>query len=105
MEHSIVETIRELCKKKGTNFAEVERKNGISNGQIRRWDSQNPKVSVVSKISKYFNVPIEYLIGNEVSTIEKQMTDDMYEVVEKMQGMTKEQQKQVRDIVNVLDRK
>ncbi|MDK9853842.1 hypothetical protein [Staphylococcus equorum] len=50
-------------------------------------------------------MPIEYLIGSEVSTIDNQMTDDMYEVMEKMQGMTREQQKQLRDIVNVLDRK
>lgn len=105
MEHSIVNTIRELCKKKGTNFAKLERENGISNGQIRRWDNQNPKVSVINKIAKHLNVPIEYLIGSEVSTIDNQMTDDMFEVVGKMQSMTKEEQKQVRDIVNVLDRR
>lgn len=105
MEHSIVETIRELCKKKGTNFSKLEKENGISNGQVARWDNQNPKVNSISKIADYFNVSIEYLIGKEVLTIEKQMTDDMHEVVEKMKGMTKKEQKQVRDIVNVLDRK
>lgn len=105
MEHSIVETIRELCKKKGTNFAKLERENGLSIGQIRRWDNQTPKVSVINKIAKHLNVHIEYLIGSEVSTIDNQMTDDMYEVMEKMQGMTREQQKQLRDIVNVLSRK
>ncbi|GKV69817.1 transcriptional regulator [Sporosarcina sp. NCCP-2716] len=44
-------------------FAEIERKTGISNGQIRRWDVSSPKTENVRKVADFFDVSVDYLIG------------------------------------------
>lgn len=59
----LVERIKLLCEKKSTNFAEVERRIGISNGQIRRWNDSSPKLENVKKVAEYFNVSLDYLTG------------------------------------------
>lgn len=108
MEKNKYQIIQGLCKYKGITIAYLERELGLSNGQIKRWKDSAPSVDNAGKVAEYFNVSIEYLIGKENNNdnyILPSMTDDMFEVVGKMQDMTKEQQKQVRDIVNVLDRK
>lgn len=55
--------IKNLCDEKKVTFAEVERKIGISNGQIRRWDSVSPKSETLSKVANYFEVSTDYLLG------------------------------------------
>lgn len=60
---SLVERIKNLCNEKKITFAEVERKVGISNGQIRRWDSSSPKIENVEKVANYFDVSTDYLLG------------------------------------------
>lgn len=98
--------VQGLCKNKGITIAYLERDLELSNGSIKRWKNSSPTVDNAGKVAEYFNVPIEYLLGKKVDNYEMpSMTDDMFEVVGKMQSMTKEEQKQVRDIVNVLDRR
>lgn len=60
---SLVKRIKILCDEKKTNFAEVERNAGISNGQIRRWDNSSPKIENIQKVADYFNVSVDYLLG------------------------------------------
>ncbi|BDP97121.1 hypothetical protein EfmGK961_09370 [Enterococcus faecium] len=38
--------------------------NGISNGQIRRWDKASPKSENLKKVADYFGVTTDYLLGN-----------------------------------------
>lgn len=61
----IVDRIKELCEAHHTTFAEVERRIGLSNGQIRRWDKASPKFENVEKVADYFGVSVEYLRGRE----------------------------------------
>lgn len=60
---SLVKRIKLLCDEKKTNFAEVERQIGISNGQIRRWDNVSPKSETLQKVADHFNVSTDYLLG------------------------------------------
>lgn len=60
---SLVERIKRLCDERSVSFAEVERKTGISNGQIRRWDTSSPKTGNVEKVADYFDVSMDYLLG------------------------------------------
>lgn len=63
----IVDRIKELCDSHKTNFAEVERRVGISNGQIRRWDDVSPKLENIEKVADYFGVSVDYLRGKVVT--------------------------------------
>lgn len=60
---SLVKKIKILCDEKKVTFAEVERKTGISNGQIRRWSTSTPNIENVRKVADYFDVSIDYLLG------------------------------------------
>lgn len=60
---SLVEKIKELAKQRKITIAELERKTGISNGQIRKWDSITPGVDKLSKVADYFDVSVDYLLN------------------------------------------
>lgn len=68
-----MERIKDLCWKNKTTIAELERKTGISNGQIRKWDNSMPGIDRIEKIADYFNVSTDYLLGRtdekEIQTI------------------------------------
>lgn len=63
------ERVEQLRSKEGISQGKLEKKIGLSNGQISKWKKNNPSVESLSKIANYFNVSIEYLIGS--SAIEK----------------------------------
>lgn len=69
---TLTQKIKSLADAKKTTFAEIERKTGISNGQIRRWDSSSPKVENVQKVADYFNVSLDYLLGREEPKVQKE---------------------------------
>lgn len=64
---SLISRIKDLADKKHVTFAEIERTVGISNGQIRRWDTSSPKVENIQKVADYFSVSTDYLLGRSDS--------------------------------------
>lgn len=46
------------------SIAGLERHLGISNGTINKWDRAVPNGSNLQKVSDYFNVSTDYLLGN-----------------------------------------
>lgn len=59
----LVERIKLLCNERKVTIAEVERVTGISNGQIRRWNTSSPKIDNIKKVADYFDVSTDYLLG------------------------------------------
>ncbi|MGS0666415.1 helix-turn-helix domain-containing protein [Staphylococcus arlettae] len=102
MTSNIGESIKTLCKANNIPFSKLEKETGISNGQISRWVASSPSVENANKVADYFNVSIDYLLGKEE---QKPVNSEIQSVIAQMQDMTKEEQKQVRDIVNVLHKK
>jgi len=60
------ERVEELRSKEGISQGKLEKKIGLSNGQISKWKKNNPSAESLYKIAKYFDVSIEYLISNDV---------------------------------------
>gem|GEM_PF-3896232 len=58
--------IKELCIKNSTTLATLEKTLGFGNGTLSRWDMSSPSVNKILKVANYFNVSVDYLIGNEV---------------------------------------
>ena len=62
---SLVDNIKNLCNGKNTTLAGLERELEFGQGTIRKWDSSSPSVDKLQKIADYFNVPVDYLLGND----------------------------------------
>lgn len=53
--------MNKLCS--SITYAELERKLGFSNGSITKWKKSSPSVDKIIKVSRYFNVTTDYLLG------------------------------------------
>lgn len=60
---TIFSVIKKLCENRNETIAGLERKTGISNGTIRRWDKISPSVEKVQTVADFFNVSVDYLLG------------------------------------------
>lgn len=59
---NLVGNISELCKSNCLTVAELERKIGLGNGVIRRWNEMNPRVDRLKLVADYFGVTIDDLM-------------------------------------------
>lgn len=58
----IYEKIKDLTEKNGISIAALEKKLGIGNGTIRKWNEVSPTLENISKVARYFGVSIEYFL-------------------------------------------
>ncbi len=81
----IVDRIRELCEKRGTNFSAVEKALGLANASLKK-TNEKTQASRLKAIADYFGVSVEYLLtgeesegwylDNETAEIAQQVYDD-----------------------------
>ena len=58
--------VNNLCKERKTTITRMAEEIGLSNAAPTSWrKGSTPKLSTVKKISEYFNVSVEYLLGSE----------------------------------------
>lgn len=76
------ERVRELAQNRHMTIAEVERKIGISNGTIGKWDKQSPSQKTASKVANYFNVSVDYILG--LTDISAPNTENTVDDLDKM---------------------
>lgn len=62
----LIEKIKVLCAERKTNISEVERKCGLANATIRRWENASPTAENLSKVADYFGVSVDFLLGRGV---------------------------------------
>ena len=60
------EIVNNLCKERKTTITRMAEDIGLSNAAPTSWrKGSTPKLSTVKKISEYFDVPVEYLLGED----------------------------------------
>lgn len=57
--------VKALAEKEGITIAALERKVGLANGTIGRWDTFSPNVKSLQKVSRYFGVSLDNLAPKE----------------------------------------
>ena len=58
--------VNNLCKERKTTITRMAEEIGLSNAAPTSWRKGSiPKLSTVKKISEYFNVSVEFLLGSE----------------------------------------
>lgn len=61
------EIVNNLCKERKTTITRMAEDIGLSNAAPTSWRKGSvPKLGTVKKISEYFDVPVEYLLGEEI---------------------------------------
>ena len=61
----VVGNIKRLCDDHNISFWALERKLGLGNGTIARWDKCEPGVIRVSRVADYFGVTVDELLRKE----------------------------------------
>lgn len=60
--------IRKLCKEKGISVTDLEKSLGFGNGSLTKSSSNAIRSDRLLLISKYFNVSMEYLLGEQLTS-------------------------------------
>lgn len=59
----IYDTIKDLCKERGLSVSSVEKKAGLSNGAISKWNDSSPTVDKLNAVAKVLNVKVDCLLN------------------------------------------
>lgn len=99
------DVFQSLCKKKGVSCKRAAEDIGLSNSITTKWKKTGatPSGDTLNRIAAYFNVTIDYLLGNE--TVD-QATDILNDVDLAFYGdyreLDEDDKETVRDMVRVM---
>ena len=79
------ENFEKLCKRDGIKPAKVSRDTGISSATLTSWKKgeYTPKSDKLQIIADYFDVSIEYIMGSENYSFDKEINTWVYNVPQK----------------------
>jgi len=90
-----------LCKSQNISPIEIRRALGISQSTMASWKSRGltPKYETLSKISDYFGVSIDYLLGNTEQKEKASIPKDEREIT--LDDFTFAMQNETKDLTNM----
>lgn len=62
-EYLIYDNIKKICKEKGVSVGFVEKRAGLSNGAISKWNNSSPTVDNLQAVATVLKVNVNKLIG------------------------------------------
>lgn len=100
---TIKEKVQELARQRNMTIAELERNTGIANGTIGKWNRQNPSLETLQKISDYFNVSTDYLLGrtDDPSLSHKEVTPEFSSIQRKAEQLSKHDQQRLLQLMEI----
>lgn len=60
----ILERIKNLASKRDISINALEEKLGFARGYLYTWKKKTPGIDRVKNVAEYFNVSVDYLLGN-----------------------------------------
>lgn len=64
MDSVLFDRVKELCDRAGITIAKLEDELGFGSSTIRKWQkSSSPSIDKIIKVSNYFKVSTDYLLG------------------------------------------
>ena len=58
-----LERIKQLAKEKNLSIAKLEKKAGLANATIRKWENAKPQAESLAKVARVLDVSIEELMA------------------------------------------
>lgn len=71
----IYDRIKTICKEMGLSVNCVEKKAGLSNGIISKWNSCSPTVENVQAVAKVLGCTVDDLLHNEHAAVQEKIPD------------------------------
>lgn len=59
----MVERLKQICAEQGITVTELERRAGLPDNSIYKWDRHSPSVNTVAKAARVLNVTVDSLIA------------------------------------------
>jgi transcriptional regulator with XRE-family HTH domain len=101
------ERLSELCAERQKTVSAFLKEIGVSTSKVTYWKTAPPKADTLNRIADYFNVSVDYLLGN--TTTKKAVTnkdDDLTEFQKSMllsvKNFSQEDQAKVLDYIRLL---
>lgn len=63
---TLLERVQFLCNRKNLTVARLEQELGFSRGSIYKWSTSTPSGDKLKTVANYFNVTVDFLLGNDV---------------------------------------
>ena len=97
-----VDRILNLMETNNITAAQLTREISLTNGLVTQWKQgkQKPSIEALNKISKYFNVSLDYLV-NGVST-NNEYTSDQQELLNLYSKLNSHEQELVLSLIRIL---
>ncbi len=98
----------ELCKENNTSPTQMVNKLGIAQGMVTKWkNGTEPNAKALLKISEYFNVSTDYLLGktdkkNKTAPEGQPLTDEEKAILKKCEQLSVEDLHKVLEYVELL---
>ena len=60
---NLYESVQKICNERNISISEVERKAGLGNGVIRKWDHASPTLRSLFAVTDYLGVTLDDLFN------------------------------------------
>ena len=60
---NLYENVQKICNQRNITISEVERKAGLGNGVIRKWDHASPTLRTLFAVTEYLGVTLDDLLN------------------------------------------
>lgn len=94
----ITEKISMLCAEENISIAQLEKKLGLGNGTIGKWNNANPSLRKASMVAKYFGISIDELISDDPIS-----PRECREIAAKIQRYSKEQKDLIKCYMSLIE--
>lgn len=100
------EKLKELRKRKNLTQMQFAKAFGISNGTIAMWETgkRSPDIETITNLAAFFNVSVDYLLGNDTSSSKNPTTDDelKFALFNGLDGVTDEMYEEVKNFAQMV---
>lgn len=95
----LLNKIKLLCKQQNLTISGLERKAGLSNGVISKWDTSSPSIDKVVLVAKALNTTLNDLMDQ---SSQLPITNRVYPIAQKLERLDEEQLSVILQLTQLL---